>query len=328
MYKILSLLMALCICSNAIAQTDSLTFSKEEMRLLDSMFKNDEFIQLMLEKDKSYFDVNLKMSNGVFSFKNNGLNASQATTNKLYYTPSVSYNHKSGVGVSVSGTLANDDGSLKMYQYAITPYYGFKNKSFELGVSYTRYIDGAKTKYQMNPYKNDIYVNVIYNKTFIEPGLAAGYSFGKQVEYYDTAFWFNNIAVHLRDTITTRLSSFSLTLSASHQFNFNRIINKKDALQVRTFFLLNTGIQKWNISHSSNLVNRRPIIQTILKRRFGNGATSTSFNVQSLAFLTNFVYYYGRFYLQPQIYFDYYLPSTDEKRLTSLFSITAGVSFY
>ena len=82
--------MALCICLNVFAQTDSLTFSKEEMRLLDSMFKNDEFIQLMLEKDKSYFDVNIKMSNGVFSFNNNGLNASQATTNKLYYTPSVS----------------------------------------------------------------------------------------------------------------------------------------------------------------------------------------------------------------------------------------------
>lgn len=328
MLKYLPILIMFCICSSAFAQTDSLVFSKEEMRLLDSMFKNDEFIQLMLEKDKSYFDINFKMSNGVFSLNNNGLNASQATTNKMYYTPTVSYNHKSGFGVSVSGTLTSDDGSLKMYQYAISPYYGFRNKNFEWGVSYTRYIEGASTRFQLNPYKNDLYANAVYKKLVIEPGLAAGYSFGKQVEYFDTAFWLNNIAVHLRDTITTRLSSFSLALSASHQFNFNRVLNKKDAMQIRTLLMLNTGIQKWDVSHSSKLVNRRPIIQTIVKRRFGYGTTSTSFNVQSLAFATNFIYYYGRFYLQPQIYFDYYLPSTDEKRLTSIFSITAGISFY
>ena len=84
--------------------------------MLDSMFKNDEFIKLMMGKDKSYFDVNVMMSNGIFSFDNNALNAGQARTNKIYYTPSVSYNHKSGLGISINGSFATDDGSLKMYQ--------------------------------------------------------------------------------------------------------------------------------------------------------------------------------------------------------------------
>ena len=50
--------------------------------------------------------------------------------------------------------------------------------------------------------------------------------------------------------------------------------------------------------------------------------------IQSAAFLVTFTYYYDRFYLQPQLYLDYYLPEISEKRLTSLFSVTAGFSFY
>lgn len=328
MLKILPLLIALCFCSFVYAQTDSLTFTKEEMRMLDSMFKNDEFIKLMMGKDKSYFDVNVMMSNGIFSFDNNALNAGQARTNKIYYTPSVSYNHKSGLGISINGSFATDDGSLKMYQYAISPSYSFRNKNFDVGISYTRYIKGSATQFQINPFKNDLYGSAAYKKSWIEPGLALGYSFGKQVEYYDTAFWFLNRVVHLRDTITTKLGSLSLALSASHQWQFNRLMNKKDAIQIRTSLILNTGSQKWNISHSNSLLNRRPIVQNIVKRRYGDGTTSTAFNIQSAAFAANLIYYYGKFYLQPQIYLDYYLLSTTEKKLTSIFSITAGVSFY
>ncbi|HQW83473.1 MAG TPA: hypothetical protein PK987_03380 [Ferruginibacter sp.] len=328
MYKILSLLIASFFCTTVHAQSDSLTFSKEEMRLLDSMFKNDEFIQLLLQKDRSYIDINVMMSNGIFSFNNNSLNAVQAKTNKIYYTPTVSYNHKSGLSISVNSSFTTDEGNLKMYQYAITPSYSFRNKNFDAGISYTRYFEGASTSLQMNPFKNDIYTSVNFKKTFIEPGLSLGYSFGKQIEYYDTAFWVLNSVVHIRDTITTKVNSLSLSLSASHQWNFNSVLSKKDAFQIRTYLLLNTGFQNWHISHSSSLVNRRPIVQTYVKRRFGNGTISTGFNIQSVAFSTNLMYYVGKFYLQPQIYLDYYLPSTNENRLTSIYSLTAGVTFY
>lgn len=328
MLKFLSVLTAICFCSFVYAQTDTLTFTKEEMRLLDSMFKNDEFIKLMMNKDRSYVDINLMMTNGIFSLKNNALNAGQAQTSKIYYTPSISYNHKSGLSLSVSSSFADDKGSLKMYQYAISPSYNFSNKKFEAGVSYTRYIEGSSTEFEINPFQNDLYGSVLYKKTWIEPGAAVGYSFGKQTEYYDTAFWFLNRVVHIRDTITTKLSGLSVSLSAAHEWDFYKIFSKKDAFQLHTSVLLNAGSQKWDIAHSSSLISRRPIVQNFLKSRYGDGTTSTTFNIQSTAFLLNFTYYYGKFYLQPQIYLDYYLPSTTEKRLTSLFSLTAGISFY
>jgi len=298
------------------------------MRILDSMFKSDEFVKLYMEKDRSYFDLSLKMGNGIFSAKNNAINAGQAQTNKLYYTPSVSYNHKSGLGISVNGSFASDNGSLRMYQYAVTPSYVFSNKKFAAAVSYTRYIEGAYTAFQTNPFKNDLYASAVYKKTWIEPGLAVGFSFGKQTEYFDTAFWFFNRVVHIRDTITTRLGGLSATLSAGHHWDFYQLLGKKDAMQVQTSLLLSAGSQQWNITHSNSLITRRPLVQNYLKNRYGDGSSSSKFNIQSASFSAGITYYIGKFYLQPQIYFDYYLPPTTEKRLTSLFSATAGFYFY
>ena len=55
MLKPIFVLFFLLTASAVYAQTDSLT--KEERRMLDSMFKNDEFIKLMTKKDKNYLDV-------------------------------------------------------------------------------------------------------------------------------------------------------------------------------------------------------------------------------------------------------------------------------
>jgi hypothetical protein len=326
MRKTFILLLALLAVSFVYGQTDSL--SREERRALDSMFKNDEFIKLMMgSKNRSYFDVNVAIGNGIFSLKNNALNAGQSETNQIFYTPSVGYYNKSGFGITASGFLTSDEGKLKMYQYAISPAYVYYGKSIEAGISYTRFFEGASTNFNINPFQNDLYATGSYKKTWIEPGLAIGYSFGKEKEYYDTAFWLLNRVVHIRDTITTRLSGFSLSAYATHEWDFYKLTSRKDALQVQPTFYLNAGSQRWNISHSSSLNNRRPLVQTYLKTKYGDGSSSVSFNVQSIAFLGEVTYYYGKFYCQPQVYLDYYLQSTTENRLTTLFSVTAGFSF-
>ncbi len=332
MYKFVLLLIFSIAASCIYGQTDSLT--KEERRLLDSMFNNDEFIKLMMGKDRSYVDVNFGMGNGIFSLKNNALNAGQAQTDKIYYKPSVGYYHKSGLAFTLSGFAATDDGALKMYQYAISPSYMYSNKKFSAAISYTRIIEGSSASFDVSPFKNDFYASALYKKTWIQPGIAVGFSFGKQVEYYDSSFWFYPQPpeppriIHLRDTITTKLSGFSLTLSAGHTWYFWELINKKDWLQIQPTFMLNTGSQKWNTVHSNRIFRNFPRLANYLKKRFGDGSGSEKFNLQSAAFAAKLTYYYGKFYLQPQIYLDYYLPTTTEKRLTSLFSVTAGFSFY
>ena len=139
--------------SYVYGQTDSLT--REEKRLLDSMFNNDEFIKLMMKKEVSYVDINIGAGNGTFSLKNNALNAGQSQTNKIYYSPSVGYYHKSGLALTISGFMASDNGDLKMYQYAINPSYTYSNKNLEAGISYTRYIEGSGASFAVSPFTND-----------------------------------------------------------------------------------------------------------------------------------------------------------------------------
>ncbi len=331
MQKIFLLLAAIFATSFVYGQTDSLT--REERLALDSMFKNDEFIKMMQEKKKSYFDVNIGMGNGTFSLKNNALNSGQSVTNKIYYSPSVGYYHESGFALTLSGFIAVDSGKIKMYQYAINPSYTYDKKNINAGISYTRFIEGSSANFDISPFKNDFYGSFTYKKPWIEPGLAIGYSFGKQIEYYDTSFWFvppqplQPRIVHIRDTITTKLSGLSLSLSATHKWIFYKLINKKDVIELQPSFLLNAGSQQWNISHSNSLNNRRPIVQNYLKARYGDGSASSSFNLQSLAFSAEATYYYRKFYLLPQFYLDYYLPSTTESRVTALFSVVTGFYF-
>jgi hypothetical protein len=327
MRKILILLLLIFTGSLLHAQTDSL--SKEERAALDSMFQNDEFIKLMMgmRKNKSYVDMNLGIGNGIFSLKNNSLNAGQAITNKIFYTGSAGYYHKSGLSLTLTGFMANDDGKLKLYQYAISPSYVYNSNSINAGITYTRFVEGTATSFEVSPFKNDFYTSITYKKTIIQPGIAAGFSFGKQQEYFDTAFWFLNRVMHVRDTITTRVSGFSLIASATHTWNFYKLFSSKDAIQLQPTVMLNSGSQRWDVSHSSSLNSRRPFVQNYVKARFGDGTSSDSFELQSLGLLAEITYYYGKFYFQPQVYFDYYLPSTTEKRLTSLYSVVAGFSF-
>ncbi len=330
MNKLLLLLFFSIAASYAHGQTVPLT--KEERRLLDSMFRNDEFIKLIMGKDKSYIDVYLGIGNGVFSLKNNALNAGQAQTDKIYYKPTLGYYHKSGLALTLSGFVASDNGSLKMYQYGISPSYTYSNKNFMAGISYTRFIEGSDAGFDISPFKNDFYTSAIYKKTWIEPGIALGYSFGKLTEYYDSSFWYTPPLgtariIHIRDTITTRLTGLSVTLSASHTWTFWELISKKDGIRVLPTFMLNAGSQRSNTTHSNRLINRFPRISNYFKRKDCDSCATQNFQLQSLAFLTQLTYYYGKFYLQPQIYLDYYLPATTEKRLTPLFSVTAGVSF-
>lgn len=325
MHKFLFLLLLSMAGTYVYGQSDSL--SKAERRLLDSMFNSDEFIKLLMKEKESYVDLCVGTGNSIFSINNNALNAGQAQTSKIYYKPAVGYHHKSGFTLMVSGFLADDAGKLKIYQFAISPSYVFSNKQFDAGISYTRFMEGLATSFTVSPFKNDCYANAVYKKTWIQPGIGLGYAFGKQVEYVDSSFWFLNRVIHIRDSITTRLGGLSLNLSATHEWNFYALLNKQDALKLKPLLMLNAGSQRWNTSHSSSLNQRRPLVQHYLKTRFGDGSTAAKFTLQSLAFLGYATYYYGKFYLQPQVYLDYYLPSTTEKRLTSLFAVTAGVSF-
>lgn len=331
MQKFYLLAAILFLSITAYSQTTE-PISKQDKALLDSMMANDEFLKMLGEKPGGYFDISAGISNGVFSTKNNSLNAEQAETKKIFITPTAGYYHKSGLGIALNGYISNDSGTMKMYQYAINPFYNYADKKVSAGISYTRYIAGASVEsFTVSPYKNDIYANVRLNKPWLQPGLALGYANGKIKEYFDTSFTATILGVprliKIRDTIVTKLYDFSLIFSMEHEFDFGTMFTKEDNITLTPSFMLNTSSQKWNITHSNSLNNRRPAIQTRIKNLYGDGTGSAGFQIQSIAFLTQATYTTGKFYLQPQVYLDYYLPETTSKRFTSVFSVVAGFTF-
>lgn len=311
----------------AISQ-DTLTLP--EKAALDSMLANDEFLK-MLDEKYSYVDVNLTAGNSFFSSSNNSINAVQNETQKIFFTPSIGYFHKSGLGISFSSYIANDNGKVKLYQHLVNPFWEFKTKQVRGSLSYTRIIKGSKTSFDASPFKNDIYANIELRKPWAQPGLAMGISNGGYTEYFDSVFILPGIPprqVLIRDTIKTKLRTFSLTASVGHDFEFEKLFNKNDGILLRPSFLINASSVKYTVTHSNSLSRRRPAVQEMLKSVYGDGTSTDKFQIQSVAFLTEAMYSTGKFYLQPQLYLDYYLPETTGKRFTTVFSITAGFSFY
>lgn len=319
-------------CTYRVAAQDT-TFTAEERALLDSMFQNDAFLAMLGSPKISYAEINAGVSNGIFSLKNNSLNAAQAETNKLYYTVSGAYYHKSGLALSVNGSIANDGGRFKTYQYGITPSYYYMNKKLVAGISYTRFIEGASTGFNINPYQNDFYGNLVLKKPWFTPGIALGYATGIVKEYFDSTFLLvpqpplQPRNVRITDTITTRVKNFSFTWSVSHTWNYYHVFTKGDGIELQPSLLLNAGSSTMNISHSNSLNSRRPFVQKIFKNAFGNGKNAAPFQIQSAALLISAGYDIGHFNLSPQLYVDYYFPETSGDRFSVIASFAVSYAF-
>jgi hypothetical protein len=327
---IFSMLFSFC-CQAVLAQDSTLT--AEEKASLDSMFQNDEFLKLLNKKtDTSYIAVGIGVSNGVFSLKNNAINADQATTSKIFYTPSVAWYHKSGFGLSVNAFLASDSGKFKVFQYAVSPAYSYYSKRINWGISYTRYIKGSLGSFDINPYKNDLYGNISFKKPWFTPALAAGYSIGRSKEYFDSTYIITigqqpPRPFRIKDTITSTLSSFSLNISVSHEWRFMHVFGKDDELDIQPYLSVNGSNQTLRITHSNSLNSRRPFVQKLIKTKTGDGKSKAAFSLQSAACLLTATYSKGRFVAEPQVYLDYYLQETNSNRFSALYSFVINYAF-
>jgi hypothetical protein len=301
----------------AIAATepafDSAAVLSDLMSLLDSA-----------QAPVSYGLFSVGMGNRLFSVSNNRLNARQ-TTHRLVFNPSIGYFHKSGFSLSAGSSLLNDEKKgFGPTQFSITPAYDLTgNKEWGLGISYSRYIALDKYSVYASPVQNDVYAYVNYKKWWIEPGIAMGYSTGRYREI--NKFTLPSTGNTYIDTGTFKLRTFSFVASASHDFEWDNIFDKKDALGFTPSLMVNFGSDSTaTVSHTLF-----PNLLAFLKRknRLPKLSGKNSFSAQSVALSLDFTYGIGNFTILPQLYLDYFLPATDEKRFTQTFTLAVGYSF-
>jgi hypothetical protein len=322
------LLLTAGFSADAMAQTEA-----ESKAALDSILKNDALAQMLDSLNtaavKSSFDISFGFGNRLFSLSNNSLTADQADVKKLIITPSVSYYHKSGFGISVTGFLGSDSGTTRVFQTGITPSYDYTGSKISAGVAYTRYFNNQSLSISSSPFQNDFYAYVSASRGLLQPGIAIGYASGKYKEYTDSIRIRPNPLppIRIKDTTTYKLKDFSLMGSVKHDFEWYSVLSKNDGLLISPQLWLIAGSQKYTSVSSTTTLTRSPQGGAVRLRRKSTATDKTAFSLQSAAFSLDMDYSIGKFYVRPQLYVDYYLPQTTGNRVTATFSCVLGVSF-
>jgi hypothetical protein len=321
-------------CQHGFAQQD--TLSAREQFMLDSLIANDPFLQLMKnQKQKDHIYLSIGAGNGGFSTHNNAANAT-GYVKQLILTPAVSFISAKGFNATVTGFITNDScRKTNVYQVGLSAGYAIDGKIMNAGMSYTRYI-GTGTKYNSrNIYQNDIYGYVTKAKGWLRPGISAGFVNGTYKEWryltYERTIHLPNPPPYGRDTIvrsrikdstTNTANYFSLTASAQHQFAFYQVFSSQDAIAITPKLMLNFGSANLSQTHTNAIFDRYRVLS-----RYKKATLSDQFQVQSVALAVDGLFTLKHFFVQPNVYFDYYLPATQQKRLSTIFSIASGFYF-
>lgn len=307
-----------------------------DKHIMDSLLQNDEILKMIggYGKSSSYFRAAIGVGNKLYSSQDKAVESLQ-NTNRLIISPSVAYYHKSGFGISFTGFLLNENNRTDFYQYAASPFYNYnKGKFADASLSYTHYFEKDIYSSSTSPIQNECYGSLIFKKPWLKPGISAGYSSGtfREIIKIDTITRVANQQVHIKyiDSTTTQLSSFSISGTVEHSFAFYNIFSKKDGLSFTPQFYFITGINSYQVSHKSTTANYNSFTKKLSKRirhYQSRAANNNKYEAQSLGLDGDLNYSAGIFYFEPEIYLDYYLPKTNDKRLTQIFNVNIGITF-
>jgi hypothetical protein len=250
--------------------------------------------------DASYVDVNLTIGNTFFTAKPVALNPS---VTKLYYSAGAGYYHRSGLSLALMGLFTADKGSFTIYQASITPAYEYSGgKHIGFGLSYTHYFNKDSVSFYQSPLVNEYYGYVLYKNNIIEPELSFTYATGTQK------------AKILNQVKTRNVNDYYTTLSLKHEWEW-------DQFSFTPVFSFTAGSNEYGF----NGVSGKGKGNGNGKIRRAATQTTKKFELQDMGLSLEAEYKIMKFYIQPTISFDYYVPESGS--LSWLGSLTVGYSF-
>lgn len=309
---------------------DSLFMSSDTTSVIDSLMKDfDDFLD-SLAAPKSFFNVSLGAGTGIFSFENK-TSVFFTSEKKLVLSPSVGYFHKSGLGFSATGYMINEGGNLNLYQYVFTPSFDIIKRRFSTGISFSKYISKDSLNFYTTPIQNELFAYFSYKKWWLRPSVSVSYGWGSKTEYEKRKYKIQRRLLQRSRSyyVTIRneesVNDLSVTLSLRKDFNWYGVLIKNDAVSFTPVILLNSGTQNFGFNTSYTYTLPTAIRVNSLPGN-SNITDKTNFAAQSLSMVLRGNYLKGKFMLQPQVLFDYYLPDAEDK-FNSIISLTAAVNF-
>ena len=284
------------------------------------------------EKSVSYFYASVGLGNRLYSVKNKALNANQGNAAVTLYSPSISYFNKTGFGISAGANLLNDTKQFGVNQYSVSPSFDLVgNKNISLGISFTHYFVKDKYSTFSSSVQNDLFTSFDYKKSWLQPGIALGFSSGEYGEAKNKDSIIGGVMRHFYDTLNYTSNSFYTMLSVQHQFDWYSIFNKSDELSFTPSLILNAGSGSATTTHLTNVPPPGPggdeVFRALNRKGRAPRVQSSKFQMQSIGLNLDLSYSIGNFNIEPQLYLDYYVRSTNTKKTTAIFMLNLGYTF-
>lgn len=305
---------------------------------IDSTLDYDLLLQDMeafldsIASPHSYVLGSLAIGRGFYNYTSKSLETIEAKKS-FTYIPTIGFYHKDGLSLTATGNIIKYDNKLNLYQVAVSPGYDYlENKDLATGITYTRFFTKDSLPFYTTPLQNEIYGYFTYRKWWVRPTIALSYGWGSRTDYREREEQI--LDLRLRRNGITRINStesiadFSVITSVRHDFYWLGVFSYKDHFRVTPQLSFVSGTQKFGFNQSANTY------ATIL--RTGTNVLYNSENVYlddqldfqplSLTMFLRGEYSIGKFFIQPQLVFDYYFPTT-EGNFCTLFSLNLGMIF-
>ena len=284
-----------------------------------------------LSSPRSFILVNIAVGQSYFTYQPSKDGVTE-TRRRFIYAPSISYFDRSGLGIGAGASLVNDGTGLNPYQFSLTGSYDYqKNKAFITGISYTHYLTKGALPFYTSPLQNEIYAYFTHRKLWFKPSVGVSYGWGSRDDFEEREERIQNINLARRGftriNTTESINDFNLLTSVRHDFYFLYLLSS-DYIRITPQISLVSGTQQFGFNQTANTY--------VTVRRTGRNLLYATENIaldDQLYFqpisLTGFLkaeYAKGKFYLQPQVLFDYYFPASTNN-FTTAFLINAGLFF-
>lgn len=288
---------------------------------MDSILSPHSYLLLSVSASKGYYNFEVKNSYDV------------TTSKKLTYSPTLGYYHKSGLGLTATGYIVNDGTKANFYQGGISPSYDYlENKNLATGFSYTRFITRDSLPFYTSPIQNELYAYFTYRKWWIRPTIALSYGWGSRTDYEQRETLIQDLRLRRRGFIYINtketISDFTLATSVRHDFYWLDVLAYKDHIRFTPQLTLTSGTQKFGMNQTATTygINVRSTSSVLYNTDNLYLDDELKFQPLSLTLFLRGEYSLGKFFVQPQMAFDYYFPAASQK-FNTIFSVNAGLIF-
>ena len=288
---------------------------------LDSLLAPRTYTILSLGAGTSFFDYGSKEG---FTLQ---------TKKQVILSPLVGYYHKSGLGFTAAAAILNEEERLNPYQFLTSISYDYlKSMKFVTGISVTHYFTKDSLSFYTTPLKNELYAYFTYRDLWFKPSVSASYGWGSNSAYDEREEYITSLRLRRRGytRINTQesITDFNLIVSARHDFYWLNVFSHKDFIRLSPQISFTSGTQSFGFNQTSNTYGSTRITGKNELYRSENISLDDRMKFQPLAVSASVrsELSIGKFFIQPQVALNYYLPIPDEN-ISTTFTLNTGFIF-